>query len=154
MWSWAIHRGERFFCRDEISIREWTEQLAERAIGFQRVPAYGVAPGNDRKLVHGAVGAKDGPTGLANPSVDLRKPLAAIERLVVLAGGMTQAGIEFIEAHEIGIVGRGEEEFTARRGDTVKFAKGGLHLGQMLDGLARNHDVKSVVGKGRLCASP
>src|SRR5713226_4484778 len=137
----------RFRGGDKVSIRERAEQLAYRLIRFQSLPSHRVAAGEKRKLMYRAVGVKNLPAGLADPAVNLRKPLAAVERLVVLPFGMTEARIDFVQPHEIEIVGRREEEFASGPRDTVHLGNGRLHLRQVLDGFAGNHYVERLIGK-------
>src|SRR5713226_10246208 len=106
------------------------------------MPAEGVAAGDERKLMHRTVGAENGPASLADPLMNLRKPLAAVEGLLVLPPRMTEARVDFVQAHEIKVVGCGQEEFAAGLRDTVHLDNGRLHLGKMLDSLAGNHHVK------------
>src|SRR5216117_4001879 len=81
---------------DEVSIREGAEEFAEGGRGFEGLTADGVATREERKLMDGAVGAENGPASPANPFVNLRKPLAAVEGLLVLVTGMAEARIDFV----------------------------------------------------------
>src|SRR5712692_10406347 len=116
-------------------------------MGFEGLPAERVAARDERKLMHGAVGTKNGPADAADPAVNLRKPLAAVEGLVVPARGMAEARVDFVETHEIKVVGSGEEEPAAGAGDAVHLDDSSLHLRQVLDCLAGDHGVKGVIGK-------
>ena len=142
-------RALRFRGSEEVSIREGAEEFADGAMGFEGMPADGIAAGDERKLMDGAIGAKNGPAGFANPAMDLRKPLATIEGLVVSTGGMTEASVDFVETHEIEIVGSREEKTAAGASDAEHFAEAGVHMGKMLDGLAGNDDVEGIAGKGK-----
>src|ERR1700674_3331355 len=62
---------------------------------------------------------------------------------------MAEAGVDFVEAHEIEMVGSGEEEFATGASDAVHLGKGGLDLGQVLDSFAGDEDIEGVVGKGQ-----
>jgi hypothetical protein len=102
----------------------------------------------------GAVGVEDGPSGAADPAVDLREPLAAVERLIVATMGVAEARVDFIEAHEIEIVGSGEEKTAAGASDAEHFAEGILNARKMLDGFAGDDDVKGIVGEGEVLCVP
>lgn len=143
-------RAVRFGGGDEISIREGGEEFAKGARGFERLPAERVAAGDEGKLVDGAVGAEDGPAGAADPAMDLREALAAVERLIVAAMGMAEAGVDFVEAHEIKIVGSGEEKTSTRASDAEHFAESVLNPGKMLDGFAGDEDVERIVSEGEI----
>ena len=143
-------RAVRFGGGDEVSIREGAEEFAEGARGFEGLPAEGVAAGNEGKLMDGAVGAEDGPASAADPAMDLREALAAVEGLIVPAMGMAEARVDFVEAHEIEIVGSGEEKTATGASDAKHFAEGVLNAGKMLDGFAGDDNIEGVAGEGEV----
>ncbi len=57
--------------------------------------------------------------------------------------------VNFVETHEIRIVGRGQIKCATRARNAMHFAKGSHHAGQVFNGLAGNHDVEGVVRKGQ-----
>src|SRR5437879_6045219 len=103
-----------------------------------------MATRNKRKLMDSAVGGQNGPAGSTNPSMNLREPLAPVERLVVLASGVTEAGIEIVEAHKVGVVRCGKEKTSAGTGHAIHFVKCGLHLRKVLDSFAGDDEIKRV----------
>src|SRR5439155_19009555 len=64
-------RARRCCGGDEVSIGEGAEEFAEGAAGFEGAPADGIAARDERKLVNGTVGAKNGPARAAEPMMDL-----------------------------------------------------------------------------------
>ncbi len=54
------------------------------------MPAEGVAAADERKLMHRTVGAKNGPASPADPLMNLREPLAAVEGLIVRTDSTTR----------------------------------------------------------------
>jgi len=134
----------RFLRGDEISKGEGAEEFAHGATGFESLPANGVVARKNRELMDSAVGAKNGPTGVADAFENLREPLTAVERLIVLAMGVAEASVQLVEAHKIGVVGSGQKEFALGTGDAMHFGKGGGSIGQVLDGLAGDDHVKRV----------
>src|SRR5437879_13075 len=67
---------------------------------------------------------------------------------------MSKARVNFIQAHEIGVVGRRQEKFSTRPRDAVHFADGGEDLREMLDGFAGNHEVEGSVGERQALRVP
>src|SRR5260370_2450540 len=62
---------------------------------------------------------------------------------------MSEMCVNFVETHEIRIVGRGQIKCATRARNAMHFAKGSHHAGQVFNGLAANHDVEGVVRKGQ-----
>src|SRR5260370_27795760 len=81
---------------------------------------------------------------LAQDAARLEKDVTPIEGLNQprWASGMAHFGIEFIQTHQVEVIGRSEIEQAAGARDTSHFADGGRRIGEMLDGLAGNHNVK------------
>src|ERR1700730_1956721 len=102
----------------------------------------------------GAVARSKHPPGPSNAAAYLRKPLATIKRLIVLAVWMAKHRVDLIQTHEVQIIGSGQKEAATRPGDAVHFVQRTLCIGHMLDRLARNHNVKGGVTEGQSLKVP
>src|SRR5260370_25074966 len=108
---------------------ERTPQFANFPILFQRFPAWWRASWKEWKLMYRAVRPENCPTCSSNMTKNLREPLASIEWLVVLAVRMTELRVEFVQPHEIGVVGSRQQEFAAGPSDSVHLGERTLDIG-------------------------
>ncbi len=97
-----------------------------------------------------AVRPKIYPACSSDVTKNLREPLASIEWLVVLAVWMTELRVEFVQPHEIGVVGSRQEEFSAGPGDSVHLGESTLDIRQVFDRLARNQEIEGVIGEWQI----
>lgn len=73
--------------------------------------------------------------------------LTAVERLVAVAPRMTESCIDFIQAHKVEVVRRGEKKLASGSCDAVHFRDGPLYQRQVFNRFARQNNVKRVIGE-------
>ena len=86
----------RFAGHDTVMECKNTQKLADGLISFECREFDRIVPGHEWKLMDSTIGIHNLPSGAAQISADLRKPLSTIKRLAVLAIWVPHACIQFV----------------------------------------------------------
>src|SRR5438128_1742516 len=103
--------------------RKRAEKFSDRSIGLEPREFDRIMPGKERDLINRAVSPEDFPAGLAQDAARLEKDVTPIEGLNQprRASGMAHQSVEFVQTHQVEVIGRGEIEQPAWPRDTSRY---------------------------------
>jgi len=125
------------------------QEFSQGGNRLQALNPHGISSWNKWKLVHRPIGVKNPPACALQQVPRLKEQLDAINRLIGDPIRVTDLCIDFIEAHEVKVVGRRKKKHSPGPGDAMELSNTLQGVGQMFDGLAGNDNIEESVGKGK-----